>query len=223
VQWHRQSGVVSQPDVLRLALESGRLAPITNWLLHTACTDARAWQSSRSPLIRVSVPISRQQFALNHLVDGVDRALRESGLDPACVNLELDEGIFLFDVEDLAVKLRALREVGLTLSIADFGAGYAPLTDLAQYPIDGLTIGRDLVSHLTIDPDCAATVRGIIAMAHELAMSVVADGVQNESQAAWLQAQRCEMIRGDLVAGLLSAEAVRHMRDGAGGAECPAA
>lgn len=223
VQWHRRSGVVPQPDVLRLALEGGLLTPITRWLLHTACTDACAWQSSGSPLIRVSVPLSRQQFALNHLVDSADRALRESSLDPACLNLELDEGIFLFETENLAVKLRALRGLGLTFSIADFGAGYAPLADLTQYAIDGLKIGRELVSRLMTDPDCAAAVRGIIAIAHELEMSVVADGVENESQAAWLRTQRCEMIQGDLVAGLLSAEALRRMTEGVGGFERPAA
>jgi EAL domain-containing protein (putative c-di-GMP-specific phosphodiesterase class I) len=107
----------------------------------------------------------------------------------------------------------------LTLSIADFGTGYSPLGDLKRFAIDGLKIGRDLVGRLTTDPDRAAVIRGIIAMAHEMKMSVVAEGVENEAQASWLQAQRCDMIQGDLVAGPRSAEAFRQMIDGVDGAD----
>jgi EAL domain-containing protein (putative c-di-GMP-specific phosphodiesterase class I) len=171
----------------------------------------------------VAVPLSRQQFAQAHVVDAVDRALRESGLDPPCLALDLDEGIFMLDAESTTVKLRALRGLGLTLSIADFGTGYSPLVDLTEFAIDGLKIGRDLVGRVMTDTDRAAIIRGIIAMAHELKMRVVAEGVENEAQAVWLQAHRCDMIQGELVGGPLSAEAFRRLINGVEGSECQAA
>jgi EAL domain-containing protein (putative c-di-GMP-specific phosphodiesterase class I) len=109
------------------------------------------------------------------------------------------------------------------LSIADFGTGYAPLGDLKQFAIDGFKVGRELVSRLIADSDCAAIVRGIIAMAHELKMSVVAEGVEHEAQAVWLQAHYCDMIQGDLVAGPLSSEDFGRLIDRAVGAERRAA
>jgi diguanylate cyclase (GGDEF)-like protein/PAS domain S-box-containing protein len=219
VQWNRQDGVVPQPEVVRLAQEAGLLTSITQWLLHTACADACAWQSPGASPIGVGVAVSRPQFTQDSFVDSVHRALCDSGLDPHCLDLELDEGIFLLEAASTAGKLRSLHGLGLTLSIADFGTGYSPLGDLKRFAIDGLKIGRDLVGRLTTDPDRAAVIRGIIAMAHEMRMSVVAEGVENEAQASWLQAQRCDMIQGDLVAGPRSAEAFRQMIDGVDGAD----
>jgi diguanylate cyclase (GGDEF)-like protein/PAS domain S-box-containing protein len=221
VQWTRETGG-PQTDLLRVVQDAGLVESITRWMVSTACTDARGWQSSGLPLVRVAVPLSRQQFAQAHVVDSVDRALRESGLDPRCLDLELDEGIFMLDAESTAVKLQAFHGLGLTLSIADFGTGYSPLGDLKQFAIGGLKIGRDLVGRLVTDPDRTAIVRGIIAMAHELKMSVVAEGVEDEAQVAWLRAHHCDMIQGELVAGPLSAEAFRRLINGMEGSECQA-
>jgi EAL domain-containing protein (putative c-di-GMP-specific phosphodiesterase class I) len=205
-----------------MAQEAGLLARITQWMVHAACADARAWQARGSRPVRVAVPMSRREFVQIHILDDVERALRESGLDPRCLDLELDEGIFL-EGESTAAKLRAFHGLGLTLSIADFGTGYAPLGDLKQFAIDALRIGRDLISRVMTDPDRAAIVRGIIAMAHELKMGVVAEGVESEAQAAWLQARQCDMIQGELVAGPLPAEAFRRFVEGEGGSERSAA
>jgi EAL domain-containing protein (putative c-di-GMP-specific phosphodiesterase class I) len=218
VQWCRQAGVVPPPELLRLAQEAGLLTSITQWLLHTACADACAWQSPGAAPIVVGVPVSRPQFAQESFIDSVHRALCDSGLDPHCLDLELDEGVFLLESGSTAGKLRALHGLGLTLSIADFGTGYSPLGDLTQFAIDGLRVGPDLVGRLMRDPDSAAIVRGIIAMARELKMSVVAEGVESEAQADWLQAHGCDMIQGDLVAGPLFAEAFQRMLDGGEGA-----
>jgi diguanylate cyclase (GGDEF)-like protein len=121
VQWERQTEVVPQPDLMRVAQEAGLVAPITQWMVRTACADARAWQSPGSPLVRVAVHLSRQQFAQAHVVDSVVRALRETSLDPRCLDLGLAEGIFMPEAESTAVKLRAFHASGLALSIADFG------------------------------------------------------------------------------------------------------
>ena len=192
---------------MRLAQEAGLIAPITEWMVRTTCADARAWQSPGSPLVRVAVHLSRQQFAQAHIVDSVVRALRETGLDPRCLDLELAEGIFMPEAESTAVKLRALHALGLTLSIADFGTGYSSLGDLKRFSIQGLTIGRDFVCRLTTDPDRAAIVSAIIAMAHGLKMTVVAEGVEDDAQVAWLLAQGCDMIQGDLVGRPVPADA----------------
>jgi EAL domain-containing protein (putative c-di-GMP-specific phosphodiesterase class I) len=219
--WNRRvGGVIAQPELIRLAQRAGLLTPVTEWLLQTACADACAWQSRGATPIRVAVPVSRQQFVQDSFVETVHRAFRESGLEPRCLDLELDEGIFMLEAEKTADKLRAL---GLAVSIADFGNGYSPLADLKKYAIWGLRIGRDLIGRLTTDHHRAATVRGIIAMARELDLSVVADGVENEAQAAWLQNHGCDMIQGNLVAEALSAEALAHMIDRVPGSEGQAA
>src|SRR5574341_1204293 len=217
VYWERKTRAVPQSDLLRIAQEAGLLARITQWMVRTACTDACAWQPPGAPPVRVAVRMSRREFVQAHIVDSVERALRESGLDPRCLDLELDERIFLLEAESTAATLRAFHALGLTMSIADFGTGYSPLGDLKQFAIGQLRIGRDLVSHVMTDPDRAAIVRGIIAMAHELKMDVVAEGVDNEALAAWLRAHQCDMIQGDLVAGPLPAEAFRCLIDGEGG------
>ncbi len=219
VHWDRKAGVVPQSDLLRMAQDAGLLTRITEWMVRTACADACAWQSPGSPPVRVAVPLSRRGFAQAHIVGSVERALRESGLDPRCLDLKLDEGIFLLETESSAATLQALHGLGLTLSIADFGTGYSSLGDLKQFAIGALKIGRDLVSRVLTDPDRAAIVRGIIAMAHELKMDVVAEGVENEAQAAWLRTQQCDMIQGDLIAVSLSPEAFRHLIDDEKGTE----
>jgi len=223
VQWERRTGAVPQTDLMRVAQEAGLVAPITQWMVRTVCVDARAWQSPRSPLVRVAVHLSRQQFAQAHIVDSVVRALRETGLDPRCLELELAEGIFMPEAESTAVKLRELHALGLALSIADFGTGYSSLGDLKQFSIQGLKIGRDFVCRLTTDSDRAAIVSAIIAMAHGLKMTVVAEGVEDDAQVAWLRAQGCDMIQGDLVGRPVSANAFLQLTEAGGGPERRAA
>lgn len=217
MQWERQAGVVPQPDLLRVAQEAGLIAPVTEWMVRTACADARACQSPGSSLVRVAVHLSRQQFAQPQVMDTVTRALRETGLDPRCLELELAEGIFMPETESTEVKLRALHALGLALSIADFGTGYSSLGDLKRFSIEGLRIGRDFVCRLTTDPDRAAIVSGIIAMAHGLKMTVVAEGVEDETQVDWLRGQGCDMIQGDLVGQPVSAEAFIRFTEAGGG------
>jgi diguanylate cyclase (GGDEF)-like protein/PAS domain S-box-containing protein len=217
LQWERPTGAVPQSDLLRVAQEAGLIAPVMEWMVRTACADARAWQSPGSPLVRVAVHLSRQQFAQPQVVDTVTRALRETGLDPRCLELELAEGIFMPEAESTAVKLRALHALGLALSIADFGTGYSSLGDLTRFSVEGLRIGRDFVCRLTTDPDRAAIVSGIIAMAHGLKMTVVAEGVEDETQVDWLRGQGCDMIQGDLVGRPVSAEAFLRLTEAGGG------
>jgi EAL domain-containing protein (putative c-di-GMP-specific phosphodiesterase class I) len=171
----------------------------------------------------VAVHLSRQQFAQAHIVDSVVRALRETGLDSRCLELELAEGIFMPEAESTAVKLREFHALGLALSISDFGTGYSSLGDLKQFSIQGLKIGRDFVCRLTTDPDRAAIVSAIIAMAHGLTMTVVAEGVEDDAQVAWLRAQGCDMIQGDLVGRPVSAEAFLQLTEAGGGPERRAA
>ena len=223
VQWERPAGVVPQADLMRVAQEAGMVAPITQWMLRTACADARAWQSPGSPLVHVAVHLSRQQFAQAHIVDRVVQALRETGLDPRCLELDLAEGIFMPEAESTAVKLREFHALGIALSIADFGTGYSSLGDLKRFSIQGLTIGRDFVCRLTTDPDRAAIVSAIIAMAHGLTMTVVAEGVEDEAQVAWLRAQGCDMIQGDLVGQPVPADAFLRFMAAGGGPERQAA
>jgi EAL domain-containing protein (putative c-di-GMP-specific phosphodiesterase class I) len=196
---------------------------MTQWFVYGVCASARGWQNPGGPPVRVTVPFFQSQFLHAPVVESVDRALRDSGLEPGCLDLALDEGIFLLDPERTFNTLRALLDFGLTLSIANFGSGYAPLGDLTAVAIRTLRIDSDLVSKITVDQERGAIVRGIIAMAHELSIQVIAEGVQDEAQAAWLHAHHCDMIQGALVGGPLTSEAFRQMAPGAGGPQCAAA
>ncbi len=219
VHWDRQIGTVPQGDLMRVAQEAGLIVQATEWMLRTACVQAREWQSAGSPPVRVAVALSREQYAQAHIVEVVDRVLRETGLDPRCLELELAEGILMPEAETTAAKLRALRLRGLALSIGEFGTGYSSLSDLKRFSIETLKIGQDLVCHMSTDPDRAAIVSAIIAMAHGLKMTVVAEGVEDDAQVAWLRARSCDMIQGDLVARPLSADAFLQFTRAGGGPE----
>lgn len=208
-RWRRPGGEVVAPgDFIPLAEETGLIVPIGEWALRAACAQNRAWQESGLPPVRVSVNLSSHQVARLDLPDVVERALRDSRLDPRYLDLELTESIFMRDAEATSASLRRLHAMGVALSIDDFGTGYSSLSYLKRFPIGTLKIGQGFMRDVTTNPDDAAIVTTIIAMAHSLNMRVVAEGIERVEQLDFLRARRCDVMQGELVSMPVPADAV---------------
>ncbi len=197
LRWqHPELGLVMPDQFISLAEETGLIMPIGEWVLHTACAQTKAWQTSGFPVLRVSVNLSARQFKQPDLVDQVADALRDTGLAPDSLELELTESTVMQDAEDAVTKLNALKQLGVHLSIDDFGTGYSSLEYLKHFPIDILKIDRSFVRDIPGDSDNGAIVRAIIAMAHSLKIKVTAEGVETAEQLGFLKAYRCDEMQG---------------------------
>jgi EAL domain-containing protein (putative c-di-GMP-specific phosphodiesterase class I) len=155
-----------------------------------------AWLAAGVPPLIISVNVSARQFHQKNLPEKIDEILRETGFPARLLEIELTESIIIQDVEETILKLDRLKEMGVRLSIDDFGTGYSSLSYLKRFPIDILKIDRSFVSGLTTDPDDATIVSTIIAMAHNLKMNVVAEGVETSRQLQFVDQQGCEEVQG---------------------------
>ena len=187
--------MVSPADFIPVAEDSGLIVPLGEWVLREACMQAQAWQALHSGL-RICVNLSPRQFGQKHLVRTIEEALRASGLAPHLLELELTEGMLMHHADDTLRTLAQLHEMGVHLAIDDFGTGYSSLSYLKRFPIDTLKIDRSFVKDLNDDPDDAAIVTAIIAMAHSLDLRVVAEGVETVAQARFLRSLACDMAQG---------------------------
>jgi diguanylate cyclase (GGDEF)-like protein len=197
VRWHNpELGAVSPGEFIPMAEESGLIVPIGEWVLRTACAQARRWIDEELPLSRVAVNISVVQFVRPDFPDLVSDVLRTTGLEPGVLELEITESLLAKDVDGAVRTLQALKDIGVQLSIDDFGTGYSSLSQLKRFPIDRLKIDRSFVRDITSDPDDAAIALAVIGMAGTMGLSVVAEGVETEAQMRYLQANRCDEIQG---------------------------
>ena len=199
VRWnHPQLGMVSPAQFIPLAEETGLIIPLGEWVLRTACKQNKAWQLAGLPPVRVSVNLSGAQFYKDDLYKTVKDVLEETGLDPDWLELEVTESMLMKDAESTIETLHKLKSAGIHLSIDDFGTGYSSLSYLKRFPIDALKIDRSFIREVTTNPDDAAIATSIILMGHSLRLSVVAEGVEEESQLAFLQVLQCNEIQGFL-------------------------
>ena len=159
---------------------------------------SRLWQKRGFEPIRMSVNLSAVQFHQPSIVDDVNGILAEVGYDPRWLELELTESMLMNDVDSTIDRLKSLKSSGIQLSIDDFGTGYSSLSYLKRFPIDSLKIDQSFVRDLTSSPDDAAIATSIILMGHSLKLNVVAEGVEDESQLAFLQVLQCNEVQGYL-------------------------
>jgi diguanylate cyclase (GGDEF)-like protein/PAS domain S-box-containing protein len=201
LRWqHPEMGVVAPDRFIGLAEETGLIVPIGMWALRSACAQGKAWNDWRAahgqaPL-RMAVNLSARQFTQPDLVAQVALVLDETGLPPACLELELTESVFMNDVTQAVGLLHDLKALGVTLSIDDFGTGYSSLSYLRSFPIDVLKIDRSFVNDIATDEDDEAIVVSIIALAHNLKLRVVAEGVESREQLEYLRRHDCDQIQG---------------------------
>ncbi|MDP3937418.1 MAG: EAL domain-containing protein [Deltaproteobacteria bacterium] len=197
VRWrHPGWGMIPPNEFIPLAEETGLIFPIGEWVLRTACAQARRWQDAGLPAMRVSVNLSSRQFNQGNLVDVITSVLRETRLSPDYLELELTESSFMHNEEDTLATLRRLKEMGLHIAIDDFGTGYSSLRYLKRFPIDVLKIDRSFVKDIPADAEDAAIVEAIIAMARALGLRVIAEGVETPEQLTYLMAQGCSLMQG---------------------------
>jgi predicted signal transduction protein with EAL and GGDEF domain len=216
VRWqHPELGLVSPAMFIPVAEDSGLIVSIGEWVLRTACAQNKAWQLAGFKPISVAVNLSARQFRQPDLAEMVAGILAETGLDSACLELELTESLVMQDVEKTIATLSKLKAMGIKLSIDDFGTGYSSLSYLKRFPIDTLKIDQSFVRDITTDPDDAAIAKAIISMAHDMQLRVIAEGVETEAQKTFLQQRHCDEMQGYLFSRPVPAEAFETLlRDG---------
>ena len=199
IRWQDEEGNFIPPDTfIPMAEESGLIIPIGNWVLREACRQANRWHQKYNGAPRVAVNISSRQFYQSDLQQTVMKALFEAGARPSLLQLELTESILMRDVDKTIAMLEYLKNTGITLAIDDFGTGYSSLSYLKRFPIDALKIDRSFVMDLEASDDSATICAAIIAMARELGLTVIAEGVETVLQADFLKEQECDQIQGYL-------------------------
>jgi EAL domain-containing protein (putative c-di-GMP-specific phosphodiesterase class I) len=197
LRWqHPELGLVSPDKFIRIAENSGLIMPIGEWVLRTACSQARKWQDEGLPAVPVAVNVSAVQFRQEDFREVIGRVLRETGLAPEFLELELTESLLLSNADVTLSVLQELKAMGLKLSIDDFGTGYSSLSYLKQFPVSKLKIDRSFVRDVAVNPDDAAITTAIISMAKSLNLKVIAEGVEDEAQMSFLRAHQCDEIQG---------------------------
>ena len=197
LRWqHPERGLVSPMEFVPLAEETGLIETIGEWALRAACQQAKVWQCQGLPALRVAVNMSPRQFLRSDMADIVARILFETGLEPQHLELEITESLLMKDVESGIATMHALKAIGVRLSIDDFGTGYSSLNYLKQFPIDQLKIDKSFLRGIETNRDDLAITLAVISMAHGMGLTVIAEGVENEMQLAFLRANRCDEIQG---------------------------
>ena len=227
IRWRDpELGEISPGEFIPVAEESGFIVVIGDWVLKRAVAQAAAWNAAGMDMA-VSVNVSALQFQQPGFVDGVADVLREAGLPPRLLELELTESILIQDAKDAMLRLQALAQLGVKLAIDDFGTGYSSLAYLKRFPIRRLKIDRTFVSGLPNEESDVAIVQAIVHMGRALRLEIVAEGVENEAQRQFLQQTGCDLYQGYLFApaldvaafearlGLVVPEAARELASGA--------
>jgi EAL domain-containing protein (putative c-di-GMP-specific phosphodiesterase class I) len=195
--WAPQSPATFIP----VAEESGLIVPIGAWVLRTACKTAAAWTKP----LKVAVNLSQVQFRQGDIVATVKEALKISGLDPARLELEVTESIWIKNSDAVLEQLSRLRAMGISVALDDFGTGYSSLAYLWKFPFDVVKIDRSFVTAMTIDPKADAIVKTIVALGKTLFLTVTAEGVETSAQAQTLRSAGCDQVQGYLFGRPLSA------------------
>jgi EAL domain-containing protein (putative c-di-GMP-specific phosphodiesterase class I) len=184
------------PDAfLGAAEESGLIVPIGKWVLLEACQQARRWRDAGFP-VAVAVNLSNVQFAHADLLRYVDEALEASGLAPAYLDLEITEKTIMGGAAATLALVNSLRARGVQLTIDDFGTGFSSLSSLRRFPLSKLKIDRSFVDDIVSEPDAAALIPAIIALARSLKLKVIAEGVETAEQLHFLQQHGCDEYQG---------------------------
>ncbi|MEQ6342894.1 MAG: EAL domain-containing protein, partial [Gammaproteobacteria bacterium] len=212
IRWrHAQSGLVPPAEFIPLLEDTGLIVPVGEWVLRTACAQAKLWQTVNPCVIGMSVNLSARQFNDPQLSELIGQILADADLEPHLLELEITESMLMQSVEIAIDTLNALHGMGVRLAIDDFGTGYSSLSYLRRFPIHSLKIDRSFVDGVTTNPDDAAIADAILALAHTLNLRVIAEGVETEEQLQYLRSRRCDMVQGYLLSKPLPAEEITRM------------
>ncbi len=197
VRWqHPDLGTVHPSEFISLAEETGLIVPLGEWVMKTACAQNFAWQKAGLTPLVVAVNLSARQFQQQNLTETLSKVLKETGLDPHWLELEITESIAMQNADYTNAVLRECKAMGVHVAMDDFGTGYSSLSYLKKFPIDTLKIDQSFVRDITTDPNDAAIANAVIALAHSMKLRVVAEGVETKEQEAFLSANGCDVMQG---------------------------
>jgi len=212
IRWkHSDRGLIPPSQFVPIAEDCGLIVQIDRWVMHEACRQAREWQEASVPFKRISINVSATEFRAKTFVAGVKSALRETGLEPRYLDLELTESVLMARAKVAVSILRELKTMGLHLAVDDFGTGYSSLSYLQEFPIDILKIDRSFVQRITGDADDSTIVRAIIDLGKNLNLRVIAEGIETQQQLTLLQTQCCAEGQGYLFSRPVDAAQFAHL------------
>ena len=211
LRWHHpQDGLIAPGVFIPIAEESGLIVPIGDWVIRQACQQMKRWRESGFAVASVAVNLSARQFFDDRLPQRVSQAISDAGMEPAQLELEITESILMANTEETMSLFVQLRQLGVKLSIDDFGTGFSSLAYLKRFHVDSLKIDHSFVRDISTNADDAAIVRAIVSLAHSLQLRVVAEGVETREQLDFLRECGCEEAQGYYFAHPLPAVDVEH-------------
>ncbi len=212
VRWNDpERGVIEPMAFIPIAEESRLILPLGEWVLNSACREARQWHDRGLSNLRMAVNLSARQFQQHDLVDVVQRAIRDAGIEPNAIELEITETTAMANAELTVEVLRGLCDIGVSTAIDDFGSGYSSLAYLRRFPINAVKIDRAFVSGLSTNEGDEAIVAAVIAIARSLRLRVVAEGVETEEQFGFLQRRQCDEAQGFYFSPAMTSETLIRM------------
>lgn len=212
LRWnHPEKGMIPPDQFIPLAEYTGLILPIGEWVLHTACLQAKAWQLSGLPAINMAVNVSPKQLHSPTFDQTITRVLLQSELDARFLDLEVTEGAVMQDPDNIAITLSRLKDIGIRISMDDFGTGYSSLSYLKRFPFDNLKIDKAFINDIPLDEGDVTLVLTIIAMAHNFKLKVVAEGVETQAQVDFLARNGCDEIQGYFFSRPLPASEVEQL------------
>jgi len=197
LRWnHPELGMVSPGEFIPIAEQTGLIIPIGEWVLRNACIQNKAWQDAGLPHIRIAVNLSVIQFQNPNIVNQIEEILKETGLDPNYLELEITESIVMKEADYIIKILNSLKELGITIALDDFGTDYSSLRYLKQLPIDRIKIAMPFVQGIATNDKDEAIIKAIIVLARNLEMIVIAEGVETKWQQSFLTKRMCDEMQG---------------------------
>lgn len=197
LRWkHPERGLVFPGEFINIAEETGLILEIGKWVLQKACAQNKAWQDAGYPCLRVVVNLSARQFMHHNLVEIVAKVLRDTGLSPRWLELEITEGVIMKDIDYTKGIIKRLKKMGVQIAIDDFGTGYSSLNYLKLFPLDTLKIDKSFVQGILSSPEDAAIVATVIVLTQNLKLKSIAEGVETEEQLEFLRERRCCEMQG---------------------------
>jgi diguanylate cyclase (GGDEF)-like protein len=210
LRWrHPELGLVSPAEFIPILEDTDLIAPVGEWVLREACRQVARWAADGFEPRPVAVNLSARQFRMANFDRVVARTLRQTGIDPALLELELTESLLMQDPEETVRMLATLKRYGVRLAVDDFGTGYSSLAYLRRFPIDALKIDRAFVAEAAANADDGKIAAAIIDLGHSLGLRVVAEGVETPEQLEFLRARGCDEVQGFLISAPLAAREAR--------------
>ncbi|EKD54581.1 MAG: hypothetical protein ACD_60C00068G0023 [uncultured bacterium] len=209
VRWtHPELGMINPEKFILLAEETGFIMQLGEWVLREACRINQYWQNEGYEHITISVNLSQKQFQHPDIVKIIETILKETEMNPQYLELEINESTMMEDIDSASQKLFAIKTTGVQISVDHFGTGYTSISHLKKFPLNAIKIDRTFIQGVPNNPDDSAITNALIALAHNLGLEVVAEGVETAEQLQYLTAQNCEIIQGYFISHPLPAHKV---------------